>query len=173
MSKVLLITVVWLLGVLSLGDAFASMLCKQHCEDKAFEAGEMMMGMQVVPNGEREIAVELLLQGGEEMALRSGSLWTPQSRSGDDLLLFKVYLAPKVGQFALEVRHCDACYFKEGKCHGSRRTNQVNATLVVPANHSDGPIELRALWAKSYSSGVQIAPHFTLAFTSRQTLVEL
>lgn len=119
--------------------AFANMLCRQHCEDKSFEVGEMIMGEPVISSTEKRIV--LLDAKGEDVASSSSFPLSKEAR-------YTVQLLSKVSQFALEVE-CSGCYFVEGKCNNKRRTIQVNATLVVPVGHR-GQVEVRALWAKLY-----------------------
>jgi len=128
--------------------SFAAMLTRQHCDDKAFEVGEVMMGSDVVINEERKI---ILFDNAEQE-------WQHTYHHGRETKL-KVALLPKVGQFVFEVR-CESCYFENGKCNGQRRIAQSNATLVLPPTVR-GRVEIRALWAKSYGP-VQLAPIYLL-----------
>jgi len=128
--------------------SFAAMLTRQHCDDKAFEVGEVMMGSDVVVNEERKI---ILFDDTEHE-------WPHTYYYGRETKL-KVALLPKAGQFAFEVR-CANCYFENGKCDGQRRIAQLNATLVLPQTLR-GKVEIRALWAKSYGP-VQLAPIYLL-----------
>ena len=132
----------WVVLLVTLVDkswAFANMLCRQHCEDKNFKIGEMIMGEPVIFSEEKRIV--LLDAKGQEVASGSSYPISEEAR-------YTVQLLSKVSQFALEVE-CNGCSFVEGKCNRARRTIQVNATLLVPARHR-GQVEVRALWSKLY-----------------------
>lgn len=138
--------------------SFATHFTSDYCE-RPMEAGVVVMGKPIKYSTEKTISI--YSQSLPNIGLVNGSIVNHLDK-------IAVKLEPKSFQMVLEI---DGAIFVKGAC-GGKRTNTNHAvidTSKLPSGFTN--VTLTAVWAKSYSGGVEIAS--SISFQFRKVLPDL
>lgn len=148
--SILIITVIVTITIVTV-NSFATHLTRDYC-DREIAEDVVIMGKPTVLNNERVI---VLYQNGQQI----------DNRSLQNFNNLTVRIEPKSFQVVYEIR--GGGKFVNGLCDGTR-SNSNSVGIVVP----DGikTVEIVAIWAKSYSTGVQLCPTLSIQLTDQSSV---